>query len=543
MEEAHLNRHGFSLRYKDGRAVLVVSPEKERLRPVYADDITARMRILGIPPVSAKKIREIISRGSGKPEVLIDWPAGAQLSAHVSVNISEDGMKAEVVVQPPRPGGAPVDREMINTALSEKGVIKGIEEEALRGLLRTGNSEYSRIAAWGEAPVKGRLERTECLFVTHRGKPWKELNSGRIDLKELNFIQNRKAGELLARHIPAIPSKDGFDVLGTIIEAEIPEKEILIEAGEGVVESEEGLTAEIDGNVRLSEGVITVEPTVNVKDVNYSTGNIDFDGSVSVEGTVADGFTVRATGDIQIGKTVGRGQLFAGRNLVLLAGFAGDGEGFCKVQGSLYSKFLEGAKAEVTGDLVVTEAVLHSEIEVEGNLILNEGRGEITGGSAMIGGGISCKRIGNIYAGATRIFVGSPPEKLNDFFQLGRTLKLLREEIDDLDRQYGYLKSKSGTDLQELQKLELGMEKRKKRLQDEASELKIMRKDLAASEGTVIAVQDRLFPGASITFGLEEYHLGDKAQERVLLRLEGGRIVVHGLKPGEEISFPSDSDQ
>ena len=94
MEAAQLNRYGFSLRYKDGRAVLVVSPEKERLRPVYADDIAARMRILGIPPVSARKIREIINRESGMPEALIDWPAGAQLSAHVTVNISEDGMKA-----------------------------------------------------------------------------------------------------------------------------------------------------------------------------------------------------------------------------------------------------------------------------------------------------------------------------------------------------------------------------------------------------------------------------------------------------------------
>ncbi len=541
MEAAQLNRYGFSLRYKDGRAVLVVSPEKERLRPVYADDIAARMRILGIPPVSARKIREIINRESGMPEALIDWPAGAQLSAHVTVNISEDGMKAEVVVQPPRPGGAPADREMIDAALSEKGVIKGFDEEALQALLGTGNSGYSRIAAWGKAPVKGRSERTECLFVTRRGKPWKELNSGRIDLKELNFIQNRKAGELLAQHIPAIPSKDGFDVLGNMIEAEIPEDEILIEAGEGVLETEEGLTAEIDGNVRLAEGFITVEPMVIVKDVNYSTGNIDFDGSVSVEGTVADGFTVRATGDIQIGKTVGRGQLFAGRNLVLQAGFAGDGEGFCKVQGSLYSKFLEGAKAEVAGNLVVTEAVLHSEIEVGGNLILSEGRGEITGGSAMIGGGISCKRIGNIYAGATRIFAGCPPGKLNEFFQLGRILKTLREEIDDLDRQFGYLSSKSGADQRELQKLEQGRERRKKRLQDGASELKIMRKDSAASEGTVIAVQDRLFPGAAISFGLEEFHLGDKGLERVLLRLEGGRIVVHGLKPGEEINFPSDS--
>jgi len=520
------NRHGFSLRYQNGRAVLIVSPEDRRTRQIYADDVSARMKILGIPPISARKLREIIARGSGEPEDLGDWPAGAQLSARVIVTISEDKMKAEVMIEPPRPGGAPADRKMIDYALSENAVIKGINEEAVHALLRPGYNGHSRIVAWGEVPVKGRRERFKCLFVTDRGKPWKELNSGRIDLKELNFIQNRNAGDILAEYIPEESSSDGYDVFGNITEAEEPDEEILYKAGDGVIEAGDGLIAEIDGNVRLSGDEITVEPTVSVKDVNYSTGNIDFDGSVSVEGTVADGFTVRASGDVQVGKTVGRGKLHAGRNLVLIAGFAGD---------------LEGAKVEVDGDLIVTEAVLHSELEVGGNLILSEGRGEITGGTAMIAGGISCKRIGNVYAGSTRIFAGCPPEKLNDYFTLGGLLKKLREEMDELELQAGYLKSRRGNTEQELENLEKGITVHKKRLQEGASELKEMRDNLKAADGTVIAVEDRLYPGVSISFGLEDFHLGDKGLERVLLRYKNGRIDVHGLKPGEEITLPSGS--
>ena len=542
METDHLNRYGFSLRYKDGSAVLVVSPEKNQSRTVYADDITARMKILGIPPVPARRIREIISRASGKPEILGDWPSGAQLGARVNVEVSEDGMQAEVLVESHRPGGAPVDRQMIESALKEKGVIRGIDREAVRALLKPENAGHPRITAWGEAPVKGRQKRYECLFVTERGKPWLELNGGRIDLKELNFIQNRKAGDLLARHIPEVPSRDGFDVFGNIIKAEPPDEETALQAGEGVRESGEGLIAEIDGNVRLIDDIVTVEPMVTVKDVNYATGNIDFDGSVLVEGTVADGFTVRATGDIQVGKTVGRARLTAKRNLVLQAGFAGDGEGFCSVGGSLYSKFLEGAKAEVQGDIIVTEAVLHSEIEVNGNLILNEGRGEITGGTAVVAGGISCKRIGNIYAGATRIFIGCSPEKLDSFFKLGNKLKEIRDETDDIDRQISYLASRPGPEnQQEIAKLESKLTILRKHLGEGAGRLKEMRKELKAPEGSLIAVQDRLFHGALLSFGLEEFHLGDKGLERVLLRLENNRIVVHGIKPGEEIILPDNT--
>ena len=534
-----LKRHGFYLRYMNGRAVLTVAPENERQRPVYADDVAARMRILGIPQVSARRIREIIAEGSGKPEILTDWPSGAQLSARVSVKVSEDGMQAEIQVDPHRPGGAPADYEMIKAALAEGNSTRGIDEENIQTLLRQNNAGFSFIAARGKSPVKGRQERIECLFITDRGKPWMELNGGRMNLKELNFIQNRKAGELLARRIPAQLSQNGIDVFGNIIPAETPVAETLIQAGDGVTESEEGFHAETDGNVRLIDGTVTVEPTVNVKDVDYATGNIDFDGSVSVEGTVADGFSVKATGDIQIGKTVGRGELHAGRNLVLQAGFAGDGEGFCKVGGSLYSKFLEGARVQVSEDLIVTEAVLHSEIEVEGNLILSEGRGEITGGTAVIGGGISCKRIGNVYAGATRIFTGCPPVKLNEYFNLGNELKRLREELDNLDRQIDYMKSRPVTDRNELRSLEKVKENSIRRLKSGAAELKEIQKELNAPEGTVIAVEDKLFQGAVLSFGLQEFHPGDKGMERVLLRLENKRIAVHGLKPGEEVILPS----
>ncbi len=283
MMSEDLKRHSFSLRYRKGMAVLLVKPEGERTRPVYADDVAARMKILGIPPVPARRIREIIKRGNRQPEILTEWPAGAQLSAHVVINVSEDGMRAEAVVHAPRPGGAPMDKEILNSAMADAGISKGIDRKTVLFLLKAENAGVSKTLARGEPPVKGKSERTECLFITSRGKPWKELNSGKIDLKELNFIQNRKAGELLARNIPAVPSKDGYDVLGTVIDAETADTEILLSAGDGVVESEDGLVAEIDGNVRLVEGVVSVEPTINVKNVDYSTGNIDFDGSVSVE--------------------------------------------------------------------------------------------------------------------------------------------------------------------------------------------------------------------------------------------------------------------
>ena len=224
MEADHPEIHGFSLRYQDGWAVLIVPPEDRRPRPVYADDVAARMRILDIPPVPAKRLRDIIDAGSGRPERLVEWPAGASLNAVVSVAVDEDGMAAWATATAARPGGSGLDRTAVREALSRAGVTSGLDKTALRRLLDPKNAGERLPVARGRAVVPGKPSRTDCLFVTERGKPWKELAGGRVDLKELHFIQNRKAGDLLARFVDAVPPKDGYDVFGTVIPAEpIPE--------------------------------------------------------------------------------------------------------------------------------------------------------------------------------------------------------------------------------------------------------------------------------------------------------------------------------
>lgn len=533
MEADHPELHGFSLRYKDGWAVLIVPPKQERSRPVYADDVAARMKILNIPSVPAKMIRDILQERNGEPVPLVEWPAGASLNARMTVTVDDEGMKAYAEVIPAKPGGASLGRKTIKAALEGAGISRGLKKDVINEILANSAAAKNIIIAEGKAAKNGRTQRTECLFVTERGKPWKEASGGRIDLKDLHFIQNRKAGDLVARIVPAIPSEDGYDVFGGILEAEEPLQELLLEAGEGVCVSEEGLTAEIDGNVLITDGAVCVEPSVTVKNVDYSTGNIEFDGSVSIEGTVADGFTVRAEGEILVGKTVGRGHLSAGRNLVLQAGLVGDGEGFCETGGSLYAKFIENAKTSVAGDLIVTEAVLHSETKVDGNIVLDEGRGEIVGGITVVGGNLTCKKIGNIYAGLTRIYIGCPPEKLRSYHELGAELKSARDESDDLERRLDYLRSKNGPK-EEITALERSLAARLEILREKATRLKALKESIKAPDGITVTVKDRIYPGALLSFGLEEYPLGDKGLERAVLQRKGGRTVMHGYTPGKE---------
>ncbi|PIE04515.1 MAG: hypothetical protein CSA76_03820 [Spirochaetales bacterium] len=531
MELEHTDRLGFTLRYYKGMATLTVHSVQPEGRQVYADDIIARMKILDIPSVPAKKIRDIVAQADGKPHALVEWPAGASLNGRVSIEIEEDKMTARAVVTAPKPGGSPVDRQKLHSALLTAGVIKGIDKKALEECLSFLNTGRSVVVARGKKPQTARPAYTECLFVTERGKPWKELGGGRIDLKELNFIQNRKAGDVLARRIAAVPPVNGYNVCGEILQAGRQPDIMPLKAGKGVIQEGNTFVADIDGNVLLDKGTISMEPLVIVKNVDYSTGNIDSDGSVLVTGTVADGFTLKARGDVHIRKTIGRCNIETGRNLILTSGLVGDGEGTCTVGSSLFARFVENAVVRVQEDLILTEAALHSDIRIGGSLYLTEGRGEITGGTTVAGGSVECKKIGNVYSGTTAIYAGCSPKKFQAYQQIGSRLKTLREESDNLDRQLDYYKSKKGNYSREIMQGEKEKAVRLEELKEVVSTLRQMRSELTAPDGTTVTVRDKVYAGTTLFFGLEEYPLGSKGLEKVVLSREMEKTVMHGYNP------------
>lgn len=55
------------------------------------------------------------------------------------------------------------------------------------------------------------------------------------------------------------------------------------------------IVSDVDGDVVLTDDTVFVEDTYTVAaDVDVSTGNIEYDGNVLVNGTVKSGFSVKA---------------------------------------------------------------------------------------------------------------------------------------------------------------------------------------------------------------------------------------------------------
>ena len=97
----------FNLFYRKGWAYLIIYPPHEAGKPVYPEEIESRMRMLGVPSVPAKTLRELIQTASGKAEPLVQWPDGYRLASEINVTVAEDDITASLSINTPKKSAAP----------------------------------------------------------------------------------------------------------------------------------------------------------------------------------------------------------------------------------------------------------------------------------------------------------------------------------------------------------------------------------------------------------------------------------------------------
>ncbi len=537
-----MSRDGrFELYYHHGWAYLSVYPPREGGRPVYHEDVTNRMRILGCPHVSARLVREVVERADGQPFRLVEWPGGERLASAISVTVAEDGMVATVTVSRPLKGAAAPTTEDVLEALRQAGVVYGVNRDSIVGLLADARYDEQIEVAVGDPPVHAQSATIVYHFDPHRGKPYLVMEFDRINLRELSFVENVDEGDLLAELEPPVVAKDGRSVGGKLVPARRETEEVSLLAGSNTELRGDGtaLIAAADGNVRLVKGTVLVEPLVTVERVDYSTGNIRFDGSVVVEKDVADGFVVDAGGDIQVGRGVGRATLKAGGNVLLKAGINGGGAGRIECEGDLFAKFVESSTVVCHGNVFAEEAVMHSHVITWKHCVLNGRRSEIIASTIVVAGSLWCKKLGSVAEAPARVSIGVDPELLDAFRETRHELESTETRIGELERQVDQL-DRAITDGRHEQKVfDL-----RDRLAGELAEARIRmpglrhrlheyRESLEASRESRLVVEDTIFHGAVILFGASEYHPPEKGARRTVLRHGVEGILEEGFNPAD----------
>lgn len=253
---------------------------------------------------------------------------GERRDAHCEVYISEDKLKAHLSITP-NFGGSAVTLSDIQKALAEKKIVWGVVpvEEIEAVLQKDRVADF--VIAQGLEPVEGVDAKFLSLMPeVHERKPHVDEN-GNIDYRELGDIVIVRKDEVLMQRIPPVPGKKGRNVLGEIIEptggADIPfsgdKKGVYLNPSD----SNQLLSAITGQPVQIPNGMI-VSPVLTVKKVDFSSGNIRFDGSVVVLGDVKEGMKVYALEDITVEGNVTDAQIECMGNLHIKGGVTGNSE-------------------------------------------------------------------------------------------------------------------------------------------------------------------------------------------------------------------------
>lgn len=254
------------------------------------------------------------------------------------------------------------------------------------------------------------------------------------------YITVQPGDELGKLHRPTI-GEDGRDVCGGTLAAkdgkavEPKFNESLLVKGDGTI-----IAQQRGALVRPTPNKAFITDTIEISEnVDFSTGNIDFDGSVTVRGGIKDCFLVKAKDDIEVHGLVEAAQIEAGRDFKAMGGFAGREQGTAKVGHDLLAKYLDGVEGEIMNALQVDRELLNCDLTVHGEV--DSPRGSLIGGRVISTGPVRLATLGSNGNARTELVIGVVP-RLEPWLVRLETMinpikedrEKLQEEKDMLDR-------------------------------------------------------------------------------------------------------------
>lgn len=348
---------------------------------------------------------------SGKEEYLfpINRDANHEVRESYRLSISQDNMIMTARFYPPSLRGERMSAEEFLNDLAFNKVTVGIKTEEIRSFFEKPDYCTDLVVAEGKPPRNGADARIEYYFQTDlKAKPTLK-EDGSVDFFHLNTINHCSKGDVLARLFSEDPGEAGISVYGDKVRPREVKRAVL-KYGRNITLSEDKtvLTADTDGHVMLVEDKVFVSNVLEVENVDISTGNIDYEGSVRVNGNVCTNFIVKAKGNIEVNGIVEGACLEAEGDIIITRGMNGMARGVLKADGNVISKFIENAKV-TAGGYVSTESILHSEVSAGTSISVTGRRGFITGGRVSATNLIEVKTLGSAMGADTIVEVGIDP--------------------------------------------------------------------------------------------------------------------------------------
>jgi|GEM_PF-3488959 Predicted polymerase, most proteins contain PALM domain, HD hydrolase domain and Zn-ribbon domain len=363
------------------------------------------------------------------------------IDGSMSLKISENHQQVFLGLTLPVGKGKFVLKDEIAAKLKNEGICFGIKEDAIDRFFKIHTEENKEITdgliAEGREPKYGTDGNVE-LFFEQSGRKSSDDNA----LTQEYTYENVTKGQILARVFPSTRGAPGRDVFNNDLPA-VDGTEARLIAGENVVYSpeKEAFVSAADGIAEKKGNTLVVKHVLVISgDVDVSRGNVVFDGVLRIEGTIRDGLSVKARGDILIrGGVEGATVVSNDGSITVCGGIVGKGRCYVSAGKDVRAKFIENGIVYARENISVQEAILHSRISAGEKVSALSGKGTIAGGVTKAGSLACAKKFG-------------APGEPHTLVKLGINLASQRE-IENIEQQLALVRQTSSKISETLEKI------------------------------------------------------------------------------------------
>lgn len=486
-----------------------------------------------------EKINEAYEHRGTKFKIA-EYYEGLYKESEIDVMISDDKQKAYIFITEPKGMNLP-GVEKIISELNSNGVSYGIDENLIIKALQMKRYGEKLHVAEGKMPQKG-----EDAYVDYKIKSIKRksilkptvLENGKVDFKNLDLIENVKAGDLLAEKIAPQKGIDGIDVLGNSIVAK-DGKDIFFSGGKNTRIDESGIKiyAEKDGMIKFAEKKINVVNVYETDRVDIHTGNVCFIGGVLVKNDVEPGYNIEAEGNIEVKGNVEKSNLTSTGDILVRGSVFGKETGTLTATNDVIINFAEATIIQAGENVIANEAIMNSKVYAGKKIKVIDRKGFIIGGELKAAEGIEAINIGSHLAIKTDLEVGIDPKVIEEFNKAEAELKEIAAKKDQIEKNIlllqklkASLRENMPQDKQDLfAKLvsaKFTMEKTKKELEQKVEDFRIKTKDI---KNATVDIHGICYPGVKIKIRKGTYFVKEEIQN-VRFYYEAGEVKFTALK-------------
>ena len=349
----------------------------------------------------------------------------------VELSINPNHSTAFVSFTRPENGGIDISVDKIMNALYENYISYGILEDDIEEAVEQKRyGENICVAKW-DPPVDGVDGSIKFFYKIDSNLAPVENEHGVVDYKNLGVVRNITAGTTIAAITLPTEGTPGKDITGK----EVPQKKgiaVTVNVGKGTSLINDGkeIIAAVDGNLVYKNGAFNVDETLVIDgDVDVSSGNIDFIGSVTVKGSVFEGFRVTSKRNININGTVSGAEIIADGDISIKIGAINSS---LESKGNIKLGFCENCKIHAVGN-IESASFVGGEVFSE-QKILATGKGVMMGGKYTALDGIEASVIGSEKYVKTEITLGNNAVLNKERAELEKEIESMEDKADQLGK-------------------------------------------------------------------------------------------------------------